>query len=69
MKLTAVILALSASAQSIEMQGDKVVLTDNDKVSLAACAKDGGCQVWTLEEIKQLVQEVANQVMCKRNSI
>jgi hypothetical protein len=58
---------------AIEMQGDKVTLSDEDKETLTVCKEQGGCHVWTDVEIKLLIAEVAKramaQVSCTRRSI
>ena len=60
-------------AYSIEMVGDKVTLSDEDKETLTVCKEQGGCHVWTDAEIKMLIAEVAKramaQVSCTRRSI
>jgi len=77
MKTLALTLMLASCAPvpayAIEMQGDKVTLTDEDKETLTVCKEQGGCHVWTDAEIKMLIAEVAKramaQVSCTRRSI
>lgn len=60
-------------AFSIEMDGEKVVLSEEDKDALKVCKEQGGCHVWTDAEIRQLLsvwaQKVVEQVSCTRRSI
>lgn len=43
--IAALLLILSLSAHSIELAGDKVSLTDEDRETLKNCAAQGGCKV------------------------
>lgn len=70
--IAALLLILSLSAHSIELVGDKVSLTDEDRETLKNCAAQGGCKVWTDGEIKMLPAVFWQKLMesgagCRRN--
>lgn len=72
--LAAFLLVLAVSAYAIEVAGDKVTLTDEDRETLKNCAAQGGCKVWTDGEIKMLLAVFYQKVLdsgagCRRNSI
>lgn len=72
--IAALLLILSLSAHSIELVGDKVSLTDEDRETLKNCAAQGGCKVWTQDEIRALLMVFRARLIeagrtCKRASI
>lgn len=72
--LAALLLVLAVSAYAIEAVGDKVTLTDEDRETLKNCAAQGGCKVWTQDEIRMLLAIFYQKVLdsgagCRRNSI
>ena len=72
--LAALLLVLAVSAHAIEAVGDKVTLTDEDRETLKNCATQGGCKVWSNNEIKMLLaifyqKALDSGVGCRRNSI
>lgn len=73
-RIAALLLILSLSAHSIELVGDKVSLTDEDRETLKNCAAQGGCKVWTQDEIRALLMVFRARLIeaggtCKRDSI
>lgn len=69
-----VTLAMCMPAMSIEMVGDKVSLTDEDRETLKNCAAQGGCKVWTADEIRLLLAIFRARLIeaggtCKRDHI
>lgn len=72
--IAALLLILSLPAHSIELVGDKVSLTDEDRETLKNCAAQGGCKVWTQDEIRALLMVFRARLIeagrtCKRDSI
>lgn len=72
--LAALLLVLAVSAYAIEAVGDKVTLTDEDRETLKNCAAQGGCKVWTQEEIRALLMVFRARLIeaggtCKRDHI
>ena len=72
--LAALLLALALSAHAIEAVGDKVTLTDEDRQTLRNCATQGGCKVWTQDEIRVLLMVFRTRLIeaggtCKRDMI
>lgn len=72
--LAGFLLVLAVSAYAIEVVGDKVTLTAEDKETLKTCSQAGGCKVWSLDEIKMLLIMFREKLMdsgagCRRNSI
>lgn len=72
--IAALPLILSLSAHSIELVGDKVSLTDEDRETLKNCAAQGGCKVWTQDEIRALLMVFRARLIeaggtCKRDRI
>lgn len=72
--IAALLLILSLSAHSIELVGDKVSLTDEDRETLKNCATQGGCKVWTQDEIRALLMVFRARLIeaggtCKRDRI
>lgn len=73
-RIAALLLILSLSAHSIELVGDKASLTDEDRETLKNCAAQGGCKVWTQDEIRALLMVFRARLIeaggtCKRDSI
>ena len=70
----ALLLVLAVSASAIEAVGDKVTLTDEDRETLKNCAAQGGCKVWTQDEIRALLMVFRARLIeaggtCKRDHI
>lgn len=73
-RIAALLLILSLSAHSIELVGDKVSLTDEDRETLKNCAAQGGCKVWSNDEIRLLLMVFRARLIeaggtCKRDHI
>lgn len=72
--LAGFLLVLAVSAYAIEVVGDKVTLTDEDRETLKNCAAQGGCKVWTQDEIRALLMVFRARLIeaggtCKRDRI
>jgi len=61
--LAGFLLVLAVSAYAIEVVGDKVTLSAEDKETLKTCAQAGGCKVWSLDEIKMLLVMFREKLM------
>jgi hypothetical protein len=66
------VLVLALPAAAIEVIGDKVTLTDEDRETLKNCATQGGCKVWSQDEIRALLMVfrarlVESGSMCRRD--
>ena len=72
--LLSLLVTMCAPVPAIEVNGEKVTLTDDDREALKNCATQGGCKVWTDGEIKMLLAVFYQKVLdsgagCRRNSI
>ena len=71
---TLALLLICTPLLAIEQQGDKVVLSDDDRKTLANCAAEGGCQVWSQAEIATMLMIYRQRLLdtgagCRRNSL
>ncbi len=70
----ALLLVLAMSAYAIEAVGDKVTLTEEDRETLKNCSTQGGCKVWTQDEIRALLMVFRARLIeaggtCKRDHV
>lgn len=68
------LLTMCSPVPAIEANGDKVILTDDDRATLKNCAAQGGCSVWSMDEIKALLNHFRARLIeaggtCRRDSI
>lgn len=68
------LLVMSSPAPAIEAVGDKVTLTDEGRETLKNCATQGGCKVWSNDEIRALLMIFRARLIetggtCKRDMI
>jgi hypothetical protein len=68
------VLVLALPVAAIEVVGDKVTLTDEDRETLKNCATQGGCKVWSQDEIRALLMVFRARLVeaggtCKRDHI
>jgi hypothetical protein len=69
-----ILLLICTPLLAIEADGPGVKLTDEDRATLANCATQGGCKVWTQSEILVMLLVYRQQLLdtgagCRRNSI
>lgn len=68
------LLSMCSFVPAIEMVDNKIALTEEDQQTLKNCAAQGGCKVWTEEEIRYLLAVFRSRLIeaggtCKRISI